>query len=57
VIVVVVGDLYFRVLVQCGQFWPGMRNTADTGILLERAMDHEENCPACQAAKPAEVAR
>src|SRR3982750_1125439 len=55
VIVAVVGDLYFRVQVSCGKSWPGMRHSEDAGILLERAMNHEESCLACQSAKPAEV--
>jgi hypothetical protein len=47
----VVDAMYFSVSVPCGQAWPGMRHTDDVRIVVERAMDHADNCQDCARAR------
>lgn len=49
-ITVVADNHYFVVRVPCGHNWPGMRHTNDVRIVLDRAMDHAQDCDACIAA-------
>ncbi len=46
-----VGEIYFSVAVPCGQTWPGMRNTEDVQIVMDRAMKHVKACEACRKVK------
>lgn len=44
----IVDNMYFHVLVPCGLSWPGMIKTPDVQIVLDRAMDHVEQCDECR---------
>lgn len=38
----------FIVRTPCGQAWLGMRHTDDVRVLLDRALDHVDDCENCR---------
>lgn len=45
----VIGSLYFSVSAPCGTWWQGMRHSDDVRLIIDRALDHLDECATCKA--------